>query len=82
MGSFTVVGDSDESNWVSNTRGQGAFYDVVANSNRQYFAHCVYNDNGGTYSQSFDASRSNPIYGRSDTVQPPARIVNVWKRVS
>ena len=30
----------------------------------------------------FDASRSNPIYGRSDTVQPPARIVNVWKRVS
>jgi hypothetical protein len=29
-----------------------------------------------------DASRSNSIYGRSDTVQPPARIVNVWKRVS
>lgn len=29
-----------------------------------------------------DASRSNPIYGRSDTVQPPARIANVWKRVS
>lgn len=30
----------------------------------------------------FKASRSNPIYGRSDTVQPPARIVNVWKRIS
>ena len=30
----------------------------------------------------FSASRSNSIYGRSDTVQPPARIVNVWKRVS
>lgn len=30
----------------------------------------------------FNASSSNPIYGRSDTVQPPARIVNVWKRVS
>lgn len=30
----------------------------------------------------FSASRSNPIYGRSDTVQPPARIVNIWKRVS
>lgn len=30
----------------------------------------------------FDASRSNPIYGRSNTVQPPARIANVWKRVS
>ena len=30
----------------------------------------------------FNASWSNPIYGNSDTVQPPARIVNVWKRVS
>lgn len=30
----------------------------------------------------FDASRSNSIYGNSDTVQPPARIVNVWKRAS
>lgn len=30
----------------------------------------------------FNASWSNPIYGRSDTVQPPARIVNVWKRIS
>lgn len=29
-----------------------------------------------------DASKSNSIYGNSDTVQPPARIVNVWKRVS
>lgn len=30
----------------------------------------------------FRASKSNRIYGNSDTVQPPARIVNVWKRVS
>lgn len=71
-GSLTVVGDSPESNWVSNTHGQGAFYDKVVNSTRQYYAHCVYNDNSGTYSQSFDASRSNSIYGASTTVQPPA----------
>lgn len=81
-GSLTVVGDDEGSNWVCNTRGQGAFYDVVENSNRQYYAHCVYSDNGGTYHQAFDASRSNSIYGASTTVQPPARIVNVWKRVS
>lgn len=31
---------------------------------------------------SFDASRSNPIYGNSDTVQPPAFLVNVWKRTA
>ena len=30
----------------------------------------------------FDASIASSIYGNSDTVQPPARIVNVWKRVS
>ena len=29
-----------------------------------------------------DASRSNTIYGNSDTVQPPAYLVNIWKRVS
>lgn len=29
-----------------------------------------------------NASASNSIYGKSDTVQPPAYIVNIWKRVS
>ena len=28
------------------------------------------------------ASVSNPIYGKSDTVQPPAYLVNVWKRTA
>lgn len=35
---------------------------------------------GGEFT--FKASSYNSIYGNSDTVQPPARIVNVWKRVS
>ena len=53
----------------------------------------IWNNNGGgvnsgpfpsTGSGNFyiDASKSNRIYGNSDTVQPPARIVNVWKRIS
>ena len=29
----------------------------------------------------FDASRSNPIYGRSNTVQPAAYFVHIWRRV-
>lgn len=29
-----------------------------------------------------DASRSNPIYGSSDTVQPPAELVFIWKRIA
>ena len=35
---------------------------------------------GGAFT--FKASSYNSIYGNSDTVQPPARIVNVWKRAS
>lgn len=30
----------------------------------------------------FDASRSNPIYGASNTVQPPAYYFYFWRRVS
>ena len=30
----------------------------------------------------FDASRSNSIYGASSTVQPPAYVVNVWRRTA
>ena len=29
---------------------------------------------------SLDASRSSSIYGKSNTVQPPAYVINVWKR--
>lgn len=29
-----------------------------------------------------DASRSNPIYGKSETVQPPAIVVNMWRRIA
>lgn len=31
---------------------------------------------------SFDASRSNPIYGKSSTVQPPAYMVRAWVRTA
>lgn len=30
----------------------------------------------------FDASKSNSIYGSSTTVQPPALVVNIWKRTA
>ena len=30
----------------------------------------------------FDASRSSSIYGKSNTVQPPAYIVNIWRRIA
>ena len=41
---------------------------------------------GGSYGSnctvSFDASKSNAIYGRSSTVQPAAYYVHIWHRVS
>lgn len=38
----------------------------------------------GNYSKvlGFDASRSNSIYGNSNTVQPPAYVVNIWRRTA
>lgn len=42
------------------------------------------NANSGPYGADygFDASKSNSIYGKSNTVQPPAYIVNIWERIS
>lgn len=37
---------------------------------------------GSAYNIKFDASLSNPIYGRSTTVQPAAYYVHIWKRVA
>lgn len=34
------------------------------------------------YDASVNASNSNPIYGNSNTVQPPAYVVNVWRRTA
>ena len=41
------------------------------------------NDSGeSVYKFSLDASLSNPIYGASDTVQPAAYYVHIWRRVA
>ena len=37
---------------------------------------------GNSVTVGFDASRSNPIYGASDTVQPAAYYVHIWRRVA
>ena len=42
----------------------------------------ISDDNDETGLLKFDASSSNSIYGKSTTVQPPALVVNIWKRVS
>lgn len=40
------------------------------------------NQNGNGKKIMLDASRASSIYGSSDTVQPPALAVNIWRRVA
>ena len=42
----------------------------------------VYRSDKATTATVALASANNPIYGNSDTVQPPAYLVNVWKRMA
>ena len=41
-----------------------------------------YNNFSDVYKFSLDASKSNAIYGRSNTVQPAAYYVHIWRRVA
>ena len=60
--------------------GYGYYGAVTANVGRPYTG----TGQGGTTSNGFklDASKSSSIYGNSDTVQPPAYLVNIWKRTA
>jgi len=64
------VGTSDNASYYPS----GAFYQSASSGHG--------NGSGGSITVSMDASRSNPIYGSSDTVQPPAYVVNIWKRTA
>lgn len=58
----------------SNTSNTGAFSTKTLSSSI---------DGGNTTAgTTFDASQSNAIYGNSNTVQPPAYLVNIWERMA
>nr|DAH42369.1 MAG TPA: hypothetical protein [Caudoviricetes sp.] len=59
--------------------GHGAL-SITAAVNKTY---CGYSKYGGQeYSIGFNAANSSSIYGSSNTVQPPAYLVNIWQRIS
>ena len=60
---------------VNNGTPRGAFYQSTEVSTAGGGA-------GRFYENGFDASRSSSIYGNSTTVQPPAYVVNVWRRTA
>ena len=53
---------------------------AVTEASSPFCGHAGYE--GSAYDISFNASRSNPIYGRSSTVQPAAYYVHIWRRVA
>ena len=57
----------------------GAIQMTNTTKNRPDVGDASQGTNGGTVT--FDASRSNPIYGKSNTVQPPAIKVRAYTRV-
>lgn len=65
---------------VSTPQSNGAFGATHYDSSLSYLSGDV--RRLSTYNRTFDASRSNPIYGASDTVQPAAYYVYIWHRVS
>lgn len=62
---------------VNRPNAYGAFY----GGGKSYSWCAAGNQNPGR-DLCFDASRSNPIYGRSATVQPAAYYVHIWRRVA
>ncbi len=64
---------------VKDTQCSGAFY---PNNNCGYTATRQAQQGSDGKSLGFDASLFNPIYGASDRVQPPAYVVNIWRRTA
>ena len=71
------IGDFPNSHTDYNGNTTNAFYVSSSYSGRRHDGA----ENSTRNVISMSASRSNAIYGNSDTVQPPAYLVNIWKRV-
>lgn len=76
------------------SRGNNAsYYGAVGGSRRAFSTSKASGNKNGSYDvnsakivaddvTSFDASRSSSVYGNSDTVQPPAYCMYIWRRVA
>lgn len=72
-----ITGTAGYFNSLARFEWSGALYNAGSTHTRDS------NDGDATaYLTGLDASRSNSTYGKSDTVQPPAYLVNVWKRTA
>ena len=74
-GSLSNIGSRDG----TSINAMGAFTDFSKDEDGYGFSG--YERVRSGYKVTFEASKSNSIYGRSTTVQPPAVGVTMWKRV-
>ena len=77
-GSITSRSIANTGNWCVKT-SSGAFTDGGTSTGD---VTAKYGDGGVDKKYNFKASSSNSIYGNSTTVQPPAYVVNVWRRTA
>ncbi len=77
-GDLTVVGGGSSGGWYT---ANGAFKEK-SSGNRRYWASSNGASAGVSNGFEIDASKSNEIYGKSNTVQPPAIKVYAFKRIS
>ena len=77
-GDLTLVGGGSSGGWFT---ANGAIKEK-SSGNRRYWASSNGASAGVSSGFEIDASKSNEIYGKSDTVQPPAIKVYAFKRIS
>lgn len=79
-GKFIIGATNNANNYTGGIFGtEGAFSSDLQSSNNSLGGGSAYTSNRRA---TFDASRSNSLFGKSSTVQPPAYVVNVWRRTA
>ena len=73
-----ITGELNNTAYVGDYYARGAFRSIATGGNLAGAA----SSDAGAWNVYFDASKSNSIYGNSKTVQPPAFVVNIWKRTA
>ena len=79
-----VDSDSSTKQSVIFDDGAGGAFSVLNDVSEymSFFDILTKNEKNNSAKLSFNASSSNPIYGASDTVQPPAYCMYIWRRVA
>ena len=76
-----ITGTHSEISHISNWSNSGVFTGTTVSEYQGTSSGSNFG-NRGTCTMYIDASRSSSIYGNSNTVQPPAYLVNIWERTA